>query len=127
MEVPLTIDYLVSNILKSEHFKVDTLGPCTIPTTHPRFQFVSDNERVLFQSSHTKPEDINPDLAFEIAGQREMMYFQPENTTIGIVTCGGLCPGLNNVSPLHSSFSYLFIEIISIILIRLFAQLPMQL
>ena len=31
------------------------------------------------------------------AGPRENLWFQPENVVAAIVTCGGLCPGLNNV------------------------------
>ena len=34
---------------------------------------------------------------FELAGPREKLYFNPAETTVGIVTCGGLCPGLNDV------------------------------
>jgi 6-phosphofructokinase 1 len=34
---------------------------------------------------------------FELAGPRKRIYFSPAETTIGIVTCGGLCPGLNDV------------------------------
>ncbi len=37
------------------------------------------------------------DGQFEIAGPREKIYFEPKNTTCAIVTCGGLCPGINNV------------------------------
>jgi len=33
----------------------------------------------------------------EKAGPRERIYFDPGNVRAGIVTCGGLCPGLNNV------------------------------
>jgi 6-phosphofructokinase 1 len=35
--------------------------------------------------------------AFRAAGPREKLYFDPVTVTAGIVTCGGLCPGLNNV------------------------------
>jgi 6-phosphofructokinase 1 len=35
--------------------------------------------------------------AFELAGPRSQIFFAPENLTCGIVTCGGLCPGQNNV------------------------------
>jgi len=35
--------------------------------------------------------------AFEPAGPRASLYFDPPSTRAGIVTCGGLCPGLNNV------------------------------
>ena len=34
---------------------------------------------------------------FELAGPREKLYFDPAKTKVAIVTCGGLCPGLNNV------------------------------
>jgi len=30
-------------------------------------------------------------------GPRKNIYFQPEEVTAAIVTCGGLCPGLNVV------------------------------
>jgi 6-phosphofructokinase 1 len=33
----------------------------------------------------------------ECAGPREMIYFTPAHVHAGIVTCGGLCPGLNDV------------------------------
>lgn len=36
-------------------------------------------------------------LQFELAGPRAKLFFDPKKTRAGIVTCGGLCPGLNNV------------------------------
>jgi len=36
-------------------------------------------------------------LLFELAGPRAKLYFDPARTRAGIVTCGGLCPGLNDV------------------------------
>jgi 6-phosphofructokinase 1 len=38
-----------------------------------------------------------PPPAFEKAGPRKRVYFQPGETVSAIVTCGGLCPGLNAV------------------------------
>jgi 6-phosphofructokinase 1 len=35
--------------------------------------------------------------SLEPGGPREYIYFEPARTRVGIVTCGGLCPGLNNV------------------------------
>jgi 6-phosphofructokinase 1 len=35
--------------------------------------------------------------AFELAGPRDKIYFDPSALRCGIVTCGGLCPGLNDV------------------------------
>ncbi|MDR2495080.1 MAG: ATP-dependent 6-phosphofructokinase [Spirochaetaceae bacterium] len=34
---------------------------------------------------------------FECAGPREMIYFMPSYVHAGIVSCGGLCPGINDV------------------------------
>ena len=34
---------------------------------------------------------------FERSGPREHIFFEPARTKVAVVTCGGLCPGLNNV------------------------------
>src|SRR6186997_2614276 len=57
--------------------------------------------------SHTISDDIRiperieigtePGLEFELAGPRAKLFFDAKQTRAGIVTCGGLCPGLNNV------------------------------
>jgi 6-phosphofructokinase 1 len=57
--------------------------------------------------SHTVSDDIRiperieigaePGLQFELAGPRTKLFFDAQKTRAGIVTCGGLCPGLNNV------------------------------
>jgi 6-phosphofructokinase 1 len=39
----------------------------------------------------------DPGRQFELAGPRNRIFFDPRETCAGIVTCGGLCPGLNNV------------------------------
>ena len=36
-------------------------------------------------------------LLFEKAGPRQKLYFNPRHVRAAIVTCGGLCPGINNV------------------------------
>jgi 6-phosphofructokinase 1 len=41
--------------------------------------------------------DNPPTLAFEKAGPREKIFFDPQHTRAAIVTCGGLCPGMNDV------------------------------
>ena len=64
-------------------------------------RFTRDDERVLF---HSRLEDMKPWLAegqdppaMEASGPRERLFFNPPHLTCGIVTCGGLCPGLNDV------------------------------
>ncbi|XP_048141467.1 ATP-dependent 6-phosphofructokinase 2-like [Rhodamnia argentea] len=38
-----------------------------------------------------------PHLAYHRAGPRERVFFEPSEVRAAIVTCGGLCPGLNTV------------------------------
>jgi len=38
-----------------------------------------------------------PPASLEVAGPRKKLFFDPSKTSAGIVTCGGLCPGLNDV------------------------------
>ena len=59
--------------------------------------FTPDESHLLYRADFVGPEDIRLDLSFEKAGPREQIFFEPERTTAAIVTCGGLCPGLNNV------------------------------
>jgi 6-phosphofructokinase 1 len=59
------------------------------------------------RNSHTVSDEIRiperieagaePGLQFQLAGPRAKLFFDAEKTRAGIVTCGGLCPGLNNV------------------------------
>jgi len=67
----------------------------------PVYKFVSDNERILYDVSldnfNKCIETGETPVSFEKAGPRENIYFEPAKTKVGIVTCGGLCPGLNNV------------------------------
>jgi len=44
-----------------------------------------------------KLENITDIEYYELAGPRKKLFFNPAETTVGIVTCGGLCPGLNDV------------------------------
>ncbi len=62
--------------------------------------FISDDEKVIrdirFNLNSFDPEKVIP-ASFEKSGPRKFIYFKPSNTKVGIVTCGGLCPGLNAV------------------------------
>ena len=87
----------------AEQFRVVTLGECQVdaPThvsdgQHAGEYFVSDQRRILLEDDTTKlPSDAGraelPTL--ELTGPRRKIFFDPTETGIGIVTCGGLCPG----------------------------------
>lgn len=58
--------------------------------------FKTDSDRVLFD--HLKDsEHHSSGRSFEVAGPRKKVFFDPPKTTAAIVTCGGLCPGLNDI------------------------------
>jgi 6-phosphofructokinase 1 len=82
---------------------IDTLGVPKIESPLPESErgFVDDSERILL---YTHSEDLQTSNdsgkespMFEMAGPRRNIFFEPEKLTCGIVTCGGLCPGLNDV------------------------------
>jgi 6-phosphofructokinase 1 len=58
--------------------------------------FTPDEARVLYDAGFREGE-LPSHLAFERAGARQEIFFDPRQTRAAIVTCGGLCPGLNNV------------------------------
>lgn len=84
---------------------IERFGPClrTSPLQNSAISFVDDRASVgvyadtamLREYLRLKNTDTGP--TFEMAGPREKIYYEPEKTTVGIVTCGGLCPGLNDV------------------------------
>ena len=78
---------------------IPTLGEPTVPTTYkiPTGGFVSDDTKILFHTNTIDIELYPKEPQFEAAGPREKLFFDPKKTTAGIVTCGGLCPGLNDV------------------------------
>jgi 6-phosphofructokinase 1 len=68
-----------------------TLGAARFPTKYTNT--VSDEIRILERIE----VGADPGYQFELAGPREKLFFDGKQTRAGIVTCGGLCPGLNNV------------------------------
>ena len=81
-------------------FNVETLGECVVDTPLKRAKFIDDGERVVISHDpeyikRTEAEGCVP--AFEKAGARRKIFHDPAWTRAAIVTCGGLCPGLNDV------------------------------
>ena len=65
------------------------------------FNFVSDEDRMVYDLSIQEYQrclrDGEEPPCIERAGPRENLFFTPSKTKAAIVTCGGLCPGINNV------------------------------
>ena len=86
---------------KNLNFDIDKLGECRIDSPMSGVKFVAEADLVIY---HTNPSQIEPFFkegkippAFELAGPRNKIYFDPSKLKCGIVTCGGLCPGQNDV------------------------------
>lgn len=75
--------------------KITTLGEARFPS--PLNRSVRDDLRLPVDIVIDPQSPPTDELAFEVAGPREKLFFNPKQTRAGIVTCGGLCPGLNNV------------------------------
>jgi 6-phosphofructokinase 1 len=82
-------------------FRTDSLGECTIVSPLRATRFMDTSKRLLFRADIDELREqfragVEPP-AFELAGPHEKIYFDPSTLRCGIVTCGGLCPGLNDV------------------------------
>jgi 6-phosphofructokinase 1 len=74
---------------------ITQLGEAHFPS--PIKRTVSDNLGVPEHIVHDLQSKHYSGLQFELAGPREKLFFDSKKTRAGIVTCGGLCPGLNDV------------------------------
>ena len=70
-----------------------------------RTRCIDDSERVIIDSSFGAIERCmqrgSAIPSFECAGPRKKIFFDPSKTKCGIVTCGGLCPGINEIGRAH--------------------------
>jgi 6-phosphofructokinase 1 len=86
---------------QAKEFAIPRLGDCTIFSPMSGIRFTGDDEHILLHStlqqvkSYLDKGSTPPN--FEAAGPREKIFFDPAKLACGIVTCGGLCPGINNV------------------------------
>jgi 6-phosphofructokinase 1 len=88
--------------------KIPVLGEGKIPSPahnkekdKERQAFISDTERVVIDVNPSRITEMvlaGKELpSFEMAGPREKLYFDPSKMRCALVTCGGLCPGLNDI------------------------------
>ena len=89
-------------------FTIAELGAAKIPSPIPYSEergndmanYVVEGERIIYTvSASAVPESAGlEDLGLlEQAGPRRQIYFAPGHVHAGVVTCGGLCPGINDV------------------------------
>ncbi|MDX1961198.1 MAG: ATP-dependent 6-phosphofructokinase [Leptospiraceae bacterium] len=83
-------------------YSVENLGSCQFPNPAGYEFYTKENSVVLiesaFESEAEAKQVLSNSLHFaEQSGPYEKIYFDPSTVTAGIVTCGGLCPGINDV------------------------------
>lgn len=91
--------------IEPDELEVASLGerrhPSPLPLPPPESgstgSFVADKTRVRCRIELPPGDGGEDDVCFEKAGARRKLFFDPAKTRAAIVTCGGLCPGINNV------------------------------
>ncbi|MBC18280.1 ATP-dependent 6-phosphofructokinase [Pseudodesulfovibrio profundus] len=89
---------------KKKQFEIDTgimnLGAAKIDTPLRNPRFVDDKvpQRLMMTSEELSElaDEVVP-MQFEKAGPRQKLFFDPSKTKCAVVTCGGICPGVNDV------------------------------
>ncbi len=81
---------------------VSRLGDADVPSPlldqyGPLLELCVPDSAYVIDPARFDAELLGDYRLFERAGPRSMVYFDPSKVTAGIVTCGGLCPGLNNI------------------------------
>ncbi|MEJ2039804.1 MAG: ATP-dependent 6-phosphofructokinase [Desulfosarcinaceae bacterium] len=81
--------------------KANVDSPLQVEYESRKQSFISDNDRIYV---HIREKEIRDQISrglepptFELAGPRRKIYFDPSKLRCALVTCGGLCPGLNDI------------------------------
>ncbi len=106
MALSLTVSERTRRVVTSD-LEISIIGECTYPSplagrlAAGAIHYVGQADRVLLEDRISAIMQHAGDAAhapaFELAGPRHKVFFDTGQLRCGIVTCGGLCPGLNNV------------------------------
>ena len=88
--------------------EIPILGKATLPSPLQQrsdeagsSSFVSDQSRVIIEVDNDRVNRMVKDKkalpCFELAGPRRRIFFDPSKLKCALVTCGGLCPGINDI------------------------------
>ena len=82
-------------------FRIDALGQGTYETPIQQQVFIDEEDRISFSSQvkniQSQIKNCKTFPSFEKAGPRQKLFHAPKQSRAAVITCGGLCPGLNNV------------------------------
>jgi 6-phosphofructokinase 1 len=106
MSVALTVPERTGRVVASDP-EIKILGECQHPSPLAErlagltIVYVGKADRVLLDDRLSGMTQLGANAdeapAFELAGPRNRIFYDTRRLRAGIVTCGGLCPGLNNV------------------------------
>ncbi len=90
---------------KQHAFRIETIGEAKIPSPiqmsakpgDGQADYVEDSDKIYLDIDHKPGAGEDEIDLLELAGPRKMIYFNPKRVHAAICTCGGICPGLNNV------------------------------
>jgi len=104
--ISLTVPERTRRVVAKD-LEIEALGPCKYPSpladrlAREAIHYVGRADRVLLDDQLSRVVEHEGGMstapAFELAGPRHQVFFDISKLRAGIVTCGGLCPGLNNV------------------------------
>jgi len=91
------LDFTIRNLGKAS-----LVSPISLSSEDDDFiaNYTTDNDCILNNvevDRSTRSFEVEENGLIERAGPRKNIYFDPSKTRAAIVTCGGLCPGLNDV------------------------------
>ncbi|MCQ2403711.1 MAG: ATP-dependent 6-phosphofructokinase [Lentisphaeria bacterium] len=98
--LPQNIDIDIKTLSELD-FGISRVGTPTLDSPLKNSKFVDDTERICYFADAALNQKFLEEKkaipSFLAAGPRRQMFHDPAWTRAGIVTCGGLCPGLNDV------------------------------
>jgi len=84
--------------MMKNHYAVRRLGECKIKSPLDSSFFIDENDGVLIDATIKGCRNCNgKPPCLEEAGPRRKIFFNASGCRAAVVTCGGLCPGLNDV------------------------------
>jgi 6-phosphofructokinase 1 len=106
MAIALTVPERTGRVVPGD-LDIRILGPCRYPSplnqrlAQSAIHYVGKADRVLLDNRISSIAEHGGDFSrapsFELGGPRDHIFFDTSKLRCGIVTCGGLCPGINNV------------------------------
>ena len=95
-----------SHQVSSKDLHIEQLGksaidsPCPTRLDNPslcELRYVDDQEGLLFNPTVSAKTTASNNPLVQLSGPRAKIYFNAPDVRAAIVTCGGLCPGINDV------------------------------